>query len=341
MTYREIRRPLEQTGIHPDFRFVAMDEAKHRHIGWILIVGNDTQDEIKIGYGKDLRRRLEEYRKTDIFGSSEVHLLAAVRGTEAEEERLHTYFADELNRKRRKTEFFHVSERLTDYLAYLRSYYFVCCDESEAYSGAQYSDRAIAVEPQIWLPDPSRRRTERRPMNLFSQTLPWYFLPGRSVSQGDEYFTPVELLEPARLALGGFDLDPASQSEVNDARVKATYYYTREQDGLARPWFGRIWVNPPFSLWPEFSQKALDELDRGDITGMVMLANSRTVTALYFEPLLRRSVGLCVVHGRYSFDGILHSAEGSPSNGQIMVLVKGDYDRFRDAYQSIGSCFRR
>jgi hypothetical protein len=63
----------------------------------------------------------------------------------------------------------------------------------------------------------------------------------------DEYYTPSWIFEKLSLT---FDLDPAHPSFQTNVPVKQ--YYTKEDDGLNREWFGRIWMNPPFSeskLW--------------------------------------------------------------------------------------------
>lgn len=68
-----------------------------------------------------------------------------------------------------------------------------------------------------------------------------------SKPKSDEYLTPPEIIE----ALGQFDLDPCSPYERpwDTARV----HYNAVQDGLAREWFGRVWLNPPYvrgmGLW--------------------------------------------------------------------------------------------
>src|SRR5262249_4144059 len=70
--------------------------------------------------------------------------------------------------------------------------------------------------------------------------------------KNNEWFTPPDILEMARSALGAIDLDPASCEEANQA-VKAARFYSLKDDGLKQEWHGRIWLNPPFS-WPEIEQ---------------------------------------------------------------------------------------
>lgn len=59
-------------------------------------------------------------------------------------------------------------------------------------------------------------------------------------SRNVSWVTPRWILEP----LGEFDLDPCTPDEMpwDTARVR----YTEWLDGLKQPWFGRVWLNPPF-----------------------------------------------------------------------------------------------
>ena len=61
-----------------------------------------------------------------------------------------------------------------------------------------------------------------------------------------EYYTPIEIVNAARDVMGGIDLDPASSREANN-RIQATHYFTIEDDGLSKDWFGNVWMNHPFS----------------------------------------------------------------------------------------------
>ena len=60
-----------------------------------------------------------------------------------------------------------------------------------------------------------------------------------------EHYSPRKIVAPARRLFGGtIDLDPASCTVANET-VKATRIYTRADDGLTKPWFGKVWLNPP------------------------------------------------------------------------------------------------
>lgn len=75
----------------------------------------------------------------------------------------------------------------------------------------------------------------------------------RDRREPDERFTPQWLFG----ALGEtFDTDPASPVEGGDC-VPARRKLTRNDDGLAQPWDGFVWCNPPFSNATAFADRFL------------------------------------------------------------------------------------
>ena len=59
----------------------------------------------------------------------------------------------------------------------------------------------------------------------------------------DDWYTPKWIFDTLKLT---FDIDVAAPPGGIDW-IPAKRYYTMEDDGLAQPWDGLVWCNPPFS----------------------------------------------------------------------------------------------
>ena len=70
------------------------------------------------------------------------------------------------------------------------------------------------------------------------------------------WYTPPDIVERVRYALGGIDLDPCSDATAQTI-VRAKAYYTEADDGLARSWGRRWFCNPPSPAGPWWSHAAL------------------------------------------------------------------------------------
>jgi hypothetical protein len=67
-------------------------------------------------------------------------------------------------------------------------------------------------------------------------------------SDSVEHYTEPDIIELVRHTMGGIDLDPASCAMAQEV-VKAEAWYGPGsefgEDGLAQPWIGRVYLNPP------------------------------------------------------------------------------------------------
>jgi hypothetical protein len=90
------------------------------------------------------------------------------------------------------------------------------------------------------------------------------------------YYTPTDIIERARKSMDTIDLDPAS-CDCAQKIVKATKYYTEQDSGLDQPWFGNVWLNPPYSHAGivAFSKKL--KAEKRNIKNIVMLVNNFSV----------------------------------------------------------------
>ena len=69
------------------------------------------------------------------------------------------------------------------------------------------------------------------------------------MSKSVEWYTPKWIFDELGTS---FDLDPSSPHD-HETFVPAKKKYTVFDDGLKKPWFGRVWLNPPYGkgidLW--------------------------------------------------------------------------------------------
>ena len=139
---------------------------------------------------------------------------------------------------------------------------------------------------------------------------------GRGTS--NVWLTPAPVID----ALGGwtsFDLDPCAPDI--QPWPTALERYTEADDGLAQPWHGRVWLNPPYSR-PAYSRfmERMAAHDRG-----IALVFARTETRDFFSCVWEQAAGLLFLRGRLAF----HRADGSvgrANSGAPSVLCAYGHD---------------
>ena len=141
----------------------------------------------------------------------------------------------------------------------------------------------------------------------------------------NEWYTPSQYIEAAREVLGTIDLDPASSAVANE-RVKATSYFTKDDNGLAHEWHGNVWMNPPYAqpLIAEFCEKIAEEFESGRVASAIVLVNNATETR-WFQQMEKSTSAICFPAGRIKYlDSTGHPAN-TPLQGQAFLYF-GDED---------------
>jgi phage N-6-adenine-methyltransferase len=153
--------------------------------------------------------------------------------------------------------------------------------------------------------------------------------PMFSSNTGD-WHTPPEIIEAVRELFGIIDLDPCSNSH-EAPNVPALVHFTREDDGLSRPWFGRVYLNPPYGkgIGP-WIEKVREEHEAGRVTAAVVLVKAATDTR-WFRVLSER-YPRCEVAGRLKFSGCKNPAP-FPS---VLFYLGDEVQRFADVFGRFG-----
>jgi hypothetical protein len=137
----------------------------------------------------------------------------------------------------------------------------------------------------------------------------------------DEWLTPPEILE----ALGPFDLDPCAP-EVRPWPMAAEHL-TVAEDGLSRPWAGRVWLNPPYGPQTWRWLRRLRSHGNG-----VALTFARTETAGFFAEAWTADA-LLFLRGRLHFYDVQGRRAKGNAGGPSVLLAYGDRN-----VETLGSC---
>lgn len=131
----------------------------------------------------------------------------------------------------------------------------------------------------------------------------------------DEWLTPPDLLA----SLGRFDLDPCSP--IKRPWPTAAEHFTVLDDGLNRPWYGRVWLNPPYgretAIW-------LDRLaTHGRGTALIF---ARTETEMFFSQVWERAHALLFLRGRLHFHHVDGSRAAANAGAPSVLIAYGSED---------------
>lgn len=134
-----------------------------------------------------------------------------------------------------------------------------------------------------------------------------FFTHAGNASVGQRWETPTELLEALYRVFQRFDLDPCAPRKSR-TRVKARVHFTEHDDGLALPWHGTVFVNPPYGRGlAAWVAKARREVDERRAKTVVALLPARPDTSYWHEHIAGRAA-VYFLRGRLRFSGVEQSA---------------------------------
>lgn len=157
-------------------------------------------------------------------------------------------------------------------------------------------------------------------------------------ADSDSWYTPTWLIEAAREVMGGISLDPASCAKANKT-VKASHFYSKQDNGLSKDWRGRVWVNPPYSmpLIKQFTDRLLEAWNGGLVEQACILTRNATETK-WCQSLLKESDRFCLLNKRVSF---WHPDKpvGTDKCGHIVFYFGSNVTDFERVFSAYGLVF--
>ncbi len=125
-----------------------------------------------------------------------------------------------------------------------------------------------------------------------------------------EWYTPKWLFEALGLE---FDLDPC-QPVGGIPWIPAKKHYSLQEDGLKTPWYGRVWLNPPYG---RDTIKWLEKMHKH--RNGVALVFSRT-DCRWFHNFIVRADAILFLKGRVKFiDGMGVTGNSGAGSGSMLV----------------------
>jgi hypothetical protein len=110
-------------------------------------------------------------------------------------------------------------------------------------------------------------------------------------SKSVEWYTPAWVFDSLGIE---FDLDPSSPHDIETV-VPAKTKYNVFDNGLNKPWFGRVWLNPPYGKETPFWMRRMISHKNG-----IALVFSRTDTN-WCQEAMRSADAMLFISGRIEF----------------------------------------
>ena len=149
-------------------------------------------------------------------------------------------------------------------------------------------------------------------------------------SASPEWYTPARYWMAASRVMDGIDLDPCADP---DRKVDARMHYTAADNGLVHPWYGKVFMNPPYGrMTPLFVNKLLTEWEEGRVTDAVILVKGALETK-WFQRL--SAFARCEPNHRIQFDGP-NGGRGGATFASVFVYLGWLQDTFVRIFSQFG-----
>lgn len=153
-------------------------------------------------------------------------------------------------------------------------------------------------------------------------------------NQSHDWGSPLHLVQSARKVMGSIDTDPATTEALNSLTVKAEHFYTKADNGLAHPWYGNVWINPPFDLKARFATLAHYRYQTKAINQCCFLISLNSISTHALKCLEYYPV--CLIRGRESFIPLEGQKNSQNTVNSVVYYMGEDTIKFHQEFAKYG-----
>ncbi len=266
--------------------------------------------------------------------------LAVVAGVPEDERYIKRFFVTHRRSKGTRTEYFLPNDPVVGYVNWLRSQYWVGIDPDEDLAELEH------VRSDHWLPDGNGRAIAPPPVDetklvqdyedpsdiLFNTV--WSWMAGQKAGV-QSFFTPPELIAAAREAMGGIDLDAASEPLANRTHRIPDFFHTG-RSAFHNDWAGRVWLNPPYGDNAPWFNCIQRYVSTGAVTQLCMISPMWAFQTGIARPVMELSSGLMLLSPTPKFWGNVDANRTGTNQPHGIIYIGDDHARFHRAFSEWG-----
>ena len=147
----------------------------------------------------------------------------------------------------------------------------------------------------------------------------------------DTWNTPIEIVGDVVKFFGTVDLDPCC-NDINNPNVPALNYYTEETNGLAHDWYGKVFMNHPYSNSKEWVPYASLQYESGNADELVLLIKV-DVSTQWWESISKYP--WIAVNTRLKFG----SGKGAAPFQSGIIYLGDNLERFNSVFSKYGQLY--
>lgn len=305
-------------------------------MSWVYFLGESKKPIIKIGFtADDLKKRILTINKKMSIRNEHYRLLGAVIGSRTNETVVQEYFDKFRFVMGIEEEYFHAKEELVEYINWLRQRWWTALD-------ANIEEKKWQQESfDHWMPKPDRRvcpppvdpdkliqdyETISGP--LANTVWSWMSTPS---PLGDDFYTPIEIVNAAREAMGGIDLDAASHWRANYEHKIPEYFHVH-RSAFENDWYGKVWLNPPYGNNKPWFDRMMQFIENGAIEQLCMISPVWVFNTQQALPIMKKVSASIILSPTPSFWGHPSETRNGTNHPHMLIYIGNRRESFIKAF---------